>query len=215
MNRKINITTKSLTIILGIISLSICTLTIAYAALSQTLNITGTANIKASTWDIDIKYLSAKTTGTATYTIPTITETSIANYSVSLTKPGDSVTLYFEINNNGTLSGEITSLINSIPICTSSTENSADATLICNNLDISLSYADTSVPIEAGDIINTNSETCTDIRSYIDSTIIELKIKLKDSMAKVPSSTITISNLKHEIIYTQTDQICSPIPEKT
>lgn len=216
MNRKINITPKSLSIILGIMIISIFTLTIAYAVLSTSLTISGNTQVNASTWDIRITNdtrLENQAIGDAAYTEPTLEGTTIANYSVSLTKPGDAVKLYFRIENYGTINGEVQEIINSTPICESSTNNKEDEKLVCDNLEISFSYI-SSDNLEKGDVINTSGGYC--INGYEEAvcfeTLLSLEIKLNNKMTKIPSSTVTISNLKNEIIYTQTNKKCSQAP---
>lgn len=197
--------------LIAILIISIVTLTVAYAALSETLTISGSGTVNASNWDIKLNNSTTKTnskTGTATYTTPVVNGTTIS-YSVGLTKPSDSVTLYFDVLNNGDVTGEITSIISSTPTCTSATGNTADADLVCNNLEISLVYSDGS-SVQVGDVINTegyrclNGSTSSSTKAYI-----KLVIKLKDSMTSVPTSEVTISNLKHDIIYSQTSKTCS------
>ena len=81
-------------------------LTVAFAALSQTLTIKGSAAVNAASWDIHFEKTSGKETevkGAATFTEPTLSGTTIENFSATLTKPGDSVTYYFDIVNKGTV----------------------------------------------------------------------------------------------------------------
>ena len=81
-------------------------LTVAFASLSQTLTINGSANMDAASWDIHFEKTSGKETeveGAATFTEPTLSGTAIENFSATLTKPGDSVTYYFDIVNKGTV----------------------------------------------------------------------------------------------------------------
>ena len=81
-------------------------LTVAFAALSQTLTIKGSAAVNTATWDIHFEKTSDKKTeveGAATFTEPTLSGTKIENFSATLTKPGDSVTYYFDIVNKGTV----------------------------------------------------------------------------------------------------------------
>ena len=87
-------------------------LTVAFAALSQTLTIKGSAAVNAASWDIHFEKTSGKETevkGTATFTEPTLSGTKIENFSATLTKPGDSVTYYFDIVNKGTVDAVILS----------------------------------------------------------------------------------------------------------
>lgn len=202
---------KFLSTILCIAVISVLTLSIAYAALSDTLTISGTGVVTASNWDITLNNSTANSntvTGSATYTKPVVSGTTIS-YSVGLTKPSDSVTLYFDVLNNGDVIGEITSIISSTPTCTSATGNTADADLVCNNLEISLVYSDGS-SVQVGDVINTEGYRCLNgSTSSPTQAVIKLIVKLKDSMTTVPTSEVTISNLKHDIIYSQTSKICS------
>ena len=87
-------------------------LTVAFAALSQTLTINGSAAVDAASWDIHFEKTSGKETevkGAARFTEPTLNGTTIENFSATLTKPGDSVTYYFDIVNNGTVDAVISS----------------------------------------------------------------------------------------------------------
>lgn len=82
-------------------------LTVAFAALSQTLTINGSANVDAATWDIHIENLKVGTIDGDANVIsePTISSDgkSIENFKVSLTKPGDYVSYTFDFVNNGTI----------------------------------------------------------------------------------------------------------------
>ena len=201
--RKLVITT------LSVIAVAVLSLTIAYAALSEMLTISGTGTVNAIDWDISIKNSTGnKTTGGATYTTPVVNGTTIT-YSVNLTRPGDSVTLYFDVENNGDINGEISSIINSTPVCTSSTGNEQDASLICDNLEVTIKYS-TGTSISAGDIINTENTTCYSGRNYgYYETTLMVTVKLKDSMTSVPTSSVNLTNMKHDIIYSQSNKTCS------
>ena len=67
--------------LIAILIISIVTLTVAYAALSETLSIQGSAQVNASTWDIKLENSTSQTnstTGTATYTTPVVNGTTIS-----------------------------------------------------------------------------------------------------------------------------------------
>ena len=202
--RKLVITT------LSVIAVAVLSLTIAYAALSESLTISGSGTVTATDWDISLATASGysnKTTGGATYTTPVINDTTIS-YNVNLTRPGDSVTLYVAVNNNGDVNGEITSIASSTPECTSSTGNTADASLVCDNLDIAVTYAN-GTTIKSGDVINNESYTCYNGATYgYNKTILKIVVSLKDTMTSVPSSTVTLSNMKHDVIYSQSNKKC-------
>lgn len=113
---------------------------IVYAAYSQTLNINGDATVKANSWKIKFANLSAaKLKGEATeVTAPTINnnDTNIGDYSVLLSKPGDSVEYTFDIVNEGTFDAESTMLfMNPTPTCTGTGANAEeDAAKVCKHL---------------------------------------------------------------------------------
>ena len=97
---------KILYMLLAIALISISTLTIVYAALSVTLNITGTADISAASWDVhldNVKLNSKSVTATA----PTITNGTTATFSTSLTTPGDFYEFTIDVVNNGSIDAMI------------------------------------------------------------------------------------------------------------
>ena len=203
--RKLVITTLSL------ITVAILSLTIAYAELSEMLTISGSGTVTSVDWDIAIANStnkSNKATGTATYTTPVVSGTTIS-YTINLKKPGDSVTLYFDVKNEGDINAQISSVINSTPVCTSSTGNTSDANLVCDNLDIKMNYA-SGYSITNGDVVNQDEYLCRNgyTEGYYKA-IIEVKITLNESLTTVPTSDVTISNMKHDIIYTQSEKKCT------
>ena len=106
-------------------------LTVAFAALSQTLTINGNATVDTASWDIHFEKTSGKETeveGAATFTEPTLSGTAIENFSATLTKPGDSVTYYFDIVNKGTVDAVVSSstINNNYLYCLGSTQSSSN-----------------------------------------------------------------------------------------
>ena len=98
-------------------------LTVAFAALSQTLTINGSATVNTASWDIHFKNLSTPTLtgGAAVTTAPAIDTkgTTIGDYALKLTKPGDSVTYTFDVENKGTINAKISELVKAAkPTCT-------------------------------------------------------------------------------------------------
>ena len=111
-------------------------LTVAFAALSQTLTINGSAAVDTATWDIHFEKTSGKETeaeGAATFTEPTLNGTMIENFSATLTKPGDSVTYYFDIVNNGTIDAVVSSY--NFPLAITECVNNNNAYSYCMNFD--------------------------------------------------------------------------------
>ena len=111
-------------------------LTVAFASLSQTLTINGSAAVDAASWDIHFEKTSGKETeteGAATFTEPTLSGTTIENFSATLTKPGDSVTYYFDIVNKGTIDAVVSSY--DFPLAIRECVNNNNAYSYCMNFD--------------------------------------------------------------------------------
>lgn len=114
---------------------------IVYAAYNQTLTINGTAQVKANSWEIGFTNLSAiqKTGSASEVTTPTISadQTTIGDYSVILSKPGDSITYNFDIINKGTFNAEalVSSITGLEPTCKGTGDNADDdAANVCKYL---------------------------------------------------------------------------------
>ena len=204
---------KNMLYILGIIALCVVGISIAYAILSTTLTISGTSDVQGVNWEIYFSENdegdSITTTGGATYTEPTIDGTTIKDYNVSLTKPGDSVSFLYYITNASDITAEVASIVNTTPVCTSSTGNEADAELVCDNLKYTVTTG-----FEEGDILSKN----TGIRSYYckdNETLssrpatISITIEYDKNATEVSSSEVTITNLKNEIRFIQSDDKCT------
>ena len=87
-------------------------LTIAFAALSTTLNINGTAYLDAAKWGIRFENLSSptrvgKATTTGTAKIEETKAAEITGINVSLSTPGDKVTYTVDLVNKGTINAKI------------------------------------------------------------------------------------------------------------
>lgn len=95
---------KFLMIVLGILLISVFGLSIAYAILNITLNISGSAKVTSADWDISIENVSVVTEGSAeVLKQPVVVGNEIKDFSVSLTKPGDAVFITFYATNNGSV----------------------------------------------------------------------------------------------------------------
>ena len=102
--------TKALVIV--VLLILIAGLTIAFAALSTTLNINGTAYLDAAKWGIRFENLSSPTkigsaTTTGTAKIEETKAAEITGMNVSLSTPGDKVTYTVDLVNKGTINAKI------------------------------------------------------------------------------------------------------------
>ena len=99
---------KTLYMILSIVLISIFSLTIVYAALSVTLNITGSTEVTASNWNIHLENPEVKS-GSVNSNVPTISGNNLS-FSVNLVMPGD----YYEFTVDVVNDGSIDAIIDSI-----------------------------------------------------------------------------------------------------
>ena len=179
-------------------------LTVAFAALSQTLTINGSAAVNAASWDIHFEKTSGKETevkGAATFTEPTLSGTTIENFSATLTKPGDSVIYYFDIVNNGTVDAQIESYnfprafndcftnINKYSYCmnfdfnSDGNLNALDKSVYFDLFNYRLAYADTDKSVTQGDTINAG-----------ETKHMKLVIEYKDTATELPENNLTLTS---------------------
>lgn len=124
--------TKILTFLLVAVVVCIVSLTVVYAALSTTLNITGTADVVASTWDVHftdaniIKNKALSSVGQEYSVLPLATDTNtcgdddcvefIGDTSFTFTTsliaiPGDNRVVEFGVSNDGSIDAVLDSVV--------------------------------------------------------------------------------------------------------
>jgi len=135
---------KQMLTIVGAIVLLIVGISIAYAALSSTLNITtGSVTQGSMSWSVGFQPGTVEATvggtsdtgrscGDATVTANTVT---VANSTLS--KPDDSCTYQLAIKNTGTLDAVLTTITPVHPASTTCTDSGAS--MVCGNLTYKLS----------------------------------------------------------------------------
>lgn len=179
---------------------------IGYAALTQRLDIQGSAEFVPETWQVNFKAasLSAPTlTKTATVTTaPTLSDTVIGDFEVAITQPGSSVTYTFDIENTGTLDAKLTSFILGTPTCTGTVGDTkaADEALVCSsNLTYTLKYVSgdlTTNGLTAGNAVAVN-----DMLKKATTVKVELKLDFSSSATSNPSAAVAIDGLDSYLIY--------------
>ncbi len=165
-------------------------LSVAYAAMSQTLKVSGNAEMSGADWNVHFANVRATTTGAATYTMPTVSSTQLKDFGVVLSKPGDSVTFSFDIVNDGNLNAVLSTLTKNTPECNSLSSES-DSQIVCNNITYTLKYEDDS-SVEVGDGLAKDTYSS-----------VKLKLAYDEDATEVPTSTVNISNLDVTLIYNQ------------
>ena len=142
---------SSLLMACGALLVSVITLTIAYAVLSTTLTIKGSAKINSATWNINITAGNDFTTyGSAKFGYPTIESTTISGMKVDFYQPGDGVRFPFTVRNDGSLDGKLKEVKKGTISCSST--NNYNAQKVCENITYTIKYEDGSEILE-GDVI--------------------------------------------------------------
>ena len=182
-------------------------LTVAFAALSQTLTINGSAAVDAASWDIHFEKTSGKETevkGAATFTEPTLSGTTIENFSATLTKPGDSVTYYFDIVNKGTVDAVVSNYnfshgynkcigsregsagwedCKAWDLDNSGTVNASDKIKYMKLFDYNIYYVDGGKKLASKDTLNAG-----------ETKHMKLVIEYKDTATELPENNITLTS---------------------
>ena len=197
-------------ILLIVLVVGLIGMTVSYAAMSQRLNIKSTAKVKASTWDVHFENLSQGIiVGTGNIIKnPVLSNTSIKNLDVELQKPGDSVSYTFDIKNAGTIAAKIGEYkVNTSAdgiICTDQSGNtdSADSTLVCNNLKYTFTYAETTKVEQTNSVISSGT-TIKENQELNPGEKVKVKLTIEYNSDKALSSDVAITGLDAYMIYIQ------------
>jgi hypothetical protein len=140
--------TKILVIIALLIS--VISLSIAYAAYSATLLISGTVTAKksSSTWNVHFTttdggddliptlYGNAKVVSKAS-----LSETTISNFEITFYAPGDSITYDFEVKNTGSVDATLNKITMGSLNCSSigtTLDGNTEANTLCQNIHMNI-----------------------------------------------------------------------------
>ena len=181
---------------------------VVYAALTQRLDIQGSADFVPESWKVNFKDGTLSTpvlTGDATVTTaPTLADTIISNFEVVLVREGSSVTYTFDIENTGSLDAKLTSYVLGTPVCTGTagTTKTADEGIVCSsNLTYSLKYITNSNNATNG-ITAGNNVATNDMLKHGTNASVELKISFSSAATQLPANAVAISGLNSYLIYT-------------
>ena len=181
-------------IILIVLAVCLIGITVAYATLSQNLNISGVAKVGKTSWNIHFtKVLTPKVEGQATGGKATLNDNStiLTISEGTLSAPGDKITYIFDVINEGDLPAEVETTLTTMKSCAS--EDGSDVSIFCNKIGLDLVYADTKEKVQKSDrLLSGETKTLNLIITYD-------KDKLLTSL---PTSPITLSNITSTINYT-------------
>ena len=108
---------KEKNIIIVALLIVVVSMSIGFAILSTNLNINGTAEVKANTWDVHFENVQV-TSGSVTAAENKVTKpaalatgsTTLVEYEVTLSKPGDFYEFTVDVVNGGSIDAEISAL---------------------------------------------------------------------------------------------------------
>lgn len=181
-------------IILSVLAICLIGITIAYATLSQNLDISGVATVKKGEWNIHFtKLLTPKSEGDATAGKAVLNgdSTVITISDGILSAPGDKITYEFDVINEGDIDAEVELTSTQMENCRA--ENGTDVTNFCNKIEFELFYKDTKTPVAKGDKLLGKEEKTLNLVITYD--------KNRD-LTSLPTSPIILSDITSIINYT-------------
>ena len=174
--------------------LAVVGLSIGFAALQTKLEINGTAEVTGGkTWDIKFVDSSLKVdkVGSAQSTDPTVSATTIKDYKVTLAKPGDKVSYYFQVTNAGSFDAKIDSITIGTPTCSTAA--------FCSNLKYTFAYT-TDNGGEAGTVPAVNDTLAAGETKWL---VLSVEYLASADSSTLPSTTVTVSGLSATMNYVQ------------
>ena len=167
-------------------------LSVAYAALSTSLSISGTATVNSATWQVEFVEGAWDTpVGSAVTSGPEFGVTSLSNIGVTLVKPGDKAVYRFKVHNKGTLPAKLSAGTSVGTISCTGGANQSEADTTCSNIIYTLTYGDGKVP------------TADDTLAASEQKDLILTVEFKSSAATVPSSAVTVNGISATLEYVQ------------
>lgn len=186
------------------ICIAVVGMTIGFAAFSQTLNIIGTGEVKASKFSVIFEHLQGvEEVGTANeVTTPTINTNStvISNYKVELSTPGDSISYTFDITNEGTYDAKISEIVmagiggRELTVEGTGDDSETDEANVKGKLSYTLTYVDGGAPVAANNVLAAGQTKTVKLT---------LTYESFDDESLLPKNDVTIGNLDVAITYVQ------------
>ena len=191
-------------IILIVLAVCLIGITVAYATLSQNLNISGVANVDKTSWNIHFTNVQTpKVDGQATGGKAVLNDgkTVLTILEGTLSAPGDKITYIFDVVNEGDLSAEVETTLTTMKSCAS--EDGSDVSIFCNKIGLDLVYADTKEKVQKSDrLFSGETKTLNLIITYD-----------KDKeLTNLPNTEIVLDNITSTINYTMLTKEKSETP---
>ena len=181
--------------ILIILAVCLIGITVAYATLSQNLNINGVAKVSKTSWNIHFtNVLTPKAEGYAEGGKATLnSDSTVLTVSEGILKvPGDTITYVFDVINEGDLDAEVETVLTTIDSCKAS-DNTTDVTMYCDKIKYDLVYQDTKEAVKKNDqLLKGESKTLNLIITY----------DKNKELTSLPNTEIVLDNITSTINYT-------------
>lgn len=202
-------------IILVVLVIGLVGMTIAYAALTQTLYISDNQVTISTDWNVHFANtwghtdaVASSTGATTTATInqqPTLTATRISGLRATFRKPGDKVTYQFDIVNEGGIDAKLSSASYDTPVCTSTDPNvtSQQLTTICSRINYSIVYTGTSTAPAQNDDLLVYDENDSSTNANIRHCTLTVELDPNTEASEIPAADITVSSLGATFVYIQ------------
>ena len=186
---------KTRNIILIVLAVCLIGITVAYATLSQNLNISGVAKVGKTSWNIHFtKVLTPKAEGYAEGGKATLnSDSTVLTVSEGILKvPGDTITYVFDVINEGDLDAEVETVLTTIDSCKAS-DDTIDVTMYCDKIKYDLVYQDTKEAVKKNDqLLKGESKTLNLIITY----------DKNKELTSLPNTEIVLDNITSTINYT-------------
>ena len=212
---------KVMRIVFLFVLLAIITMSIAYAVLSTTLNITGRTEVLDASWNMELEELIVEdystppenatvsgnviSYGNAQLIIePTIVDTQIINYKISFGKVGDSILLEYKLTNTGTIPAKVVSSKWKDYVISSETNNQEDIQLV--NDYFNSNYELYELILNNGKIVDSKLIEPGDILCPGAVFAVQISHSYSVNAPRVPYGKTTISNLGVEFDFEAADK---------
>ena len=182
-------------VVLVVLAICLIGITVAYATLSQNLDISGVAKVGKTSWNIHFtKVLTPKAEGYAEGGKATLnSDSTVLTVSEGILKvPGDTITYVFDVINEGDLDAEVETVLTTIDSCKAS-DDTTDVTMYCDKIKYDLVYQDTKEAVKKNDqLLKGESKTLNLIITY----------DKNKELTSLPNTEIVLDNINSTINYT-------------
>ncbi len=190
---------KQKLIIIGSLCLFVVCLSVAYATISASLKISGTAKVDGGKWDVHFvkneKKIEKK--GLATCDFGTVEDTSITGLSAKLKAPGDTCTFTVPVENTGDFDASLTNVVKTsvdLTFTGSGSNKEQDEALLKKYVSLTVMYGNTEIT-DSTDFDNINTLKPGDKKK------VTLKIAFSSDATDIPKEKVEVGGLDREFVF--------------